>query len=1178
MKTSIKKSASTSTSGKYDEQSVGELWRQIVDYVSKQSLGRSKATLASELDEWIRSDLHLRRRADTLFDQQIGLGVQLRWNIAMDLLFKRHWEAEYESIKAGGMPREFLQLGTLESKEDAREDRLARYANDREYIDVLCAALSRMNADGYTRNLRRNYIDHRDFLVPIHGPRAVFAFRKFLSRGISPISSSGELVPEYPLTLWAQREEVLERVYGHLGLHDGREAANRTDAESMPASWRPIINVQMEGSPFDQCALAHKIMAKLESIQHQERPILLLPCSRLVPDHDFRGLDYLVYNIHAFLHQRPLSWTPPCYSPQDIPEKILEIRSALAKQPAIIVFVGYQPTRGASSNLRRLILDEPLVPLLSQILHPLVGVPGQPTEVRNLFATKFVVLSEGPMDVLEAYIDQEIEFPPPVMSQHYVDMLRVRAPDYEAATGLHESLDRMPVHPSEAVVMGYLQLRRTEDVSGYEFHRPLAELAKFDNADVLDQLVSTIAQQSESLDFFFLKVIACARTGMRRDTLVRCARMWDKATGGPSQADKERRLPDRDDVSIVAEEWFDEFLVRFSYILAQGIDEQVPEVYPGTHPYEYPEGADPLRGKPLHLIDGPREETSIDFRYGQIRDAVSRYMDIHSEKWERLLIHQILCSEALRQQLIVTRHAPAARKLALRSYRRLLEGVYHGFHSLPHIDDLALSRSWPHLPEGTFLPVDPVERFRFLYCTLIMGTLEDGSAYRLSRDWAADALKADLLVLAHNAFGDAGESDIASLAKVPVWHGDERISHQFPDLGKSHFDAMAVAANMLDDHEMWAAIEAGAQRCDIRPSWLDFGVLERAQIDLLAARLGPMGQAQKLCLKALESLGVSIDLFERAPWNETKDEKPAPVDPLGLEQFLDGVVLKIVHECTTQTDQQIAIDDDRLRAISACLVRLGELHYQAIEYGKGFAVWRSSMTAFAMLSTAWRLQERRSTMALEGAVYSLSPRGFRVLARALLECIRYLQIPKHRDLNLPRGLELTHLLARHARKALDEYTLRFSLYAPDVVSMLVLESRYARTVGAMNSDDVFSKHRVALEFLQRAEKRMADFEPRPRLQIRLLIERCATLRGLAAARRIAAGVHDQSGRLYLGLALLDVQQLDNLILSIFGRGIERDQKRMGEFWRKIVQRQRDLTLQEVQRYKHGQVIAVHERP
>lgn len=1142
-----RKRAISQGSGTPQERTIDELWQGVVEFV-----GRKPSARDFELDAWLRSEFRLRRIGSTIFDPEIGLGVQLRWNIALSLLAKTSTDPGFS------LPRAFPQLGTLDDSSGSAERKMAAIANDREKIDALCTVLSRTNQEAYSRNLRQKMIDHRDFLVPIHGPRAVFAFRRFLSKGISPISSSGELVPEHKLTLWTQREEALDRIYEYLGLNDTQESPS-VETPSALGTWQPIINVQMDGSPFDQCAVAHKIMGKLESIRHQERPILLLPCSRLVAEHDFRGVDFIVHNIHAFLHQRQLSWTPPSYSPQAIPEKILEIRSALAKQPAIIVFVGYQPMWGPSASLRRLILDEPLVPLLSHILHPLVGLPDQPTEVSNLLATKFVVLSEGPMDVLNAYIGQEIEFPASIRPHHYADMLKKNAPIYADSEQLRESLDRMAVHPNEAVVMGYLQLIHVERAAEHEFHRSMADLARYDNADVLEALVVTVKQFAQPLDFLVLTIIACARTGMRRDTLVRCLLMWDEAVRSTGDGGN-HQLPRRSEICGVTEEWFDDFLDRFEFIVAGGIDEQLPEVFPGTHPYEYPEGVNPLRGASLHFIDSPPCATSIDFRYGQIRDSFIHYIGTHASRWERPLIHEILCSEALRQQLIVTRHTPLPRKLALRSYRRLLEAIFHGFHSLPAVDDLEASKAWPHLPERTVLPVDAIERFRFLYCTLIMDTLEDGAAYRLSRDWAADALKADLLVLAHNAFKVTESMGVATLAEAPEWHRDERMAGLFRGLARQHYEAAAVAANLLDDLQMWPAIENGARACDIQGSWLEFGVLERAQIDLAAAKLGPTGQVQKMCVKVLESLGLDISMFDSSPWNMAVPGSP-PLLPAVLENYFTYVARAILRKCGP--------DLERLRAVSACLVRLAELHYQTIEYEKGHARWQESMTAVGMLSVAWQLQDHRSQASDGGVKYSLSPSGFRVLARALLECVRYLQTPKHNEKKPPGGLDLSRYLARYARKTLDVYALRYSLFAPDAVSMLILESRYARTVGALNADDVVARHRVALEFLQRAEKRMGDFELRPRLQTRLLIERCATLRGLAAAWRMRSSPSDTLARLYLGLALLDVQQLNNLVQSVFGRGTERVEKRIGDFWRRTVERQRALTIEEAQRHQHA---------
>ncbi len=187
----------------------------------------------------------------------------------------------------------------------------------------------------------------------------------------------------------------------------------------------------------------------------------------------------------------------------------------------------------------------------------------------------------------------------------------------------------------------------------------------------------------------------------------------------------------------------------------------------------------------------------------------------------------------------------------------------------------------------------------------------------------------------------------------------------------------------------------------------------------------------------------------------------------------------------------------------------------------------------------------------------------RTLARVGLEAIALLRDYRLMSTHKRQEAHLFSLyLAGVIRQALDWYTLNYSSNAPDVVLMQLLEAQYTRIAGGLDDEDhgegsMLLRTRTAPSFITTAEQHLMSFRFRPVLRLRLLMERCASLRAAAAAEKKAdprnalRGI-DRAQRL-CQLAEYDAQQFENLVEAMFPAANEK--VKYGVFWRCIADRE-----------------------
>lgn len=1148
----------------YDEVFVADLWTTLCQAIAK-----------GETAEDVVNRRKLSRLPGMFWDPKIGLGLQLRWNLARAALRRRVGELHLfsatgsEIIQHVGPFQEdffalkYLKSGSNKSDHDAsqgRKETLARQVSDPEVIGRLCELLSRRYGATYQRSLGAPTLAVECFMTPVHAPDAPRAFLRFLRTGEIPLANDCSRVTYVKYLESSARDVKFKTALDRL-----------TDPSALP-----IQGIAMPGSPSGQCAVAHELMRRLALRAKESRPILLLPCGRQFRNSHYCGLSFLVHNLLAFLEQRPLTDEAPSLSTGELQVAMHRIREHLCRRAIIVILVGYEVTRGLQPSLRRAIRDEPLAQLLPYMIQPKVGDIDAPTIIHGGFnETRWVVFSDEPLDLLEPYREPTIEMPGPLVEQAE-EIVTMFTDDQRHIRSLVDMSNASPIPLSEAKICTALQLLELR-AGTHEETLSLEEFVGQGGNRLLTLFAESVRRSANPIEAAALHLLALAGSGLRYTTLWHCLNEW-------AHADHELRKVACSHLPTLnqAVNWFNQILRKYRLVVYDGIDEAEPSLDPLTHPFEYAtQGVASGLQQELAAFDrregrGAYVHKSLDFRFVELRETLSDDIRRHSAPWYACSLHRVLATEALRQYGLLLRHEPPEYRMGLRDERRALEGLYHGLLSLPSRPEVVKRAKLSSYagPQVTLLS-EPLEAFQFLRSVVFARLLERRDQYRLSLEWAADDIKLDILELFHQAFSELPSAP-RGFDKVPVWKL-EPLLPEFDAIFREHAQSVAVAAYGANDGARWdgfyamiSGLEAGGD---------DTLRLSRINFDMALLRIGPLSQeTADLAELPLKTLNIDWRRFAAGPWQSPASSKVLEVPSAGiLNDYLVKLVDEVVKAAVTTfakaenvVNEQAA--EDAVATISALqwsevsdwLMRLGELRYQHAQLvvrENDVLRWQRTMECFALTFVAARVRAISLRFNALAATSHLSARGSRLSVRAILDLIRLLARTQKEH---PHRSSLRNFLVVEARSILDAYALTRGHCAMDCVGMLILESRYARVVGAEGSHRAM-RHRIALEFLEEAEARLLPMRTRHRLWLRYLIEHCSVLRGLARDAASKPPNLPLATRL-LHLAMFDVGQLERIVAAAYPmQSKQTDSMRaLAGAWHESAKRQRTLTLQAAQ--------------
>jgi hypothetical protein len=1112
---------------RYDRTLIAALWMDLLSERRAKTL--AKGDVCPGL---VNHRFDIRRQRRSLYEESIGLGMQLRFNLALELLDSLGTDEEAKTLRENlGLTREFHQLGTPPS---ACTLHFFEHVEAQAVIINLCSLLDQKFRPAYEWLGPSYSLTPAIFTTPFHGDEAIEDFIHLLTIGERHRTGTGHLslMQDNHRFVEAGREDFEDKLFQQLMHKNGG---------------RPIQCITAPGAPTGLKALARHLAltfpAKLNLTTEYDpgrraRDIYVIPCARWIRPATSRGLEYLVHHVAALLAGNPTGGRMPDMSEAELEQGIGTIRAALAERPTILIFVGFEAVTGPLSNLQHAIIDAPLVELLSHLSRPLLGKSDAPYEVGNFEWTYFLVLGLSPLDSLVEY--QQGVLPLPLLeNKDLVDVLEESG--HTCVKEIRSCLDTLVTHISEAEVSLFEQIRLIEQARGLPAAEPFEDMVRYGLQKLTERFIDLLDSPRHRLAQAMVLLIALSITGMRRITLMRCLLLWQKAF--PDF----RCDPALEEAPQTTESWanlFDTWLPAFSPLLRAGPGQPWRELDPREHPFEYPDSVS------FNLASESSEwwKESIDFIHTDIKHKIAEYLATSKYAALAIGIHDIIGQEALRQHTLVLRHTPPADLLTKRSYRRGLLALYHGLVALPLA--FAVGKDF-HFPELTGLPHQvastPAEWFQFLYCGLFHRLLGDKSSDRMSYEWGADAIRLEVVLFAQDKFLDVLHMD----SDLKLLISREMLNRHFAD--------MAMACVRVGNNERWTQIRGwlkehveGMERDRQAFS----SIAEQVLLHMEMVTEGPFSyDSAGACTELLQKFGISARTFHHPPW----------LGKSGLAELPSVAEFSIQVEIIVE--RMANVPQEQLQHVVSLLFLFGLMHNELCESKIGPSEFSAArLLGYLLPMIAARRAWGRSFHAnsFEAAPYLMAD-GLRTLARLGLEILRKTQMllqKRGRDSSAPIGAEeLLVYLTTEVRDCLDEYTRDYYFHESERTHMLILESRFARTAYRLQCvqeyvqskssiiiDSVWvldatgqldiNRHKVALDFLTKADQCLLRFHPSHSLRLRLLSERSSALRGLAylQLKRVAGSSLVESeiqkikhvARRLANLAALEVEQMEGI--------------------------------------------------
>jgi len=1077
------------------------------------------------------------RTPDSMRDPEFGLGLAFRWYLLALSLFvanikgkKAPETAEFHRFCAHlsqkkmdleGQYKDLIQFGYVNNNQATKYKKMGDSAEEtyrsRSNLQMLCEEHATLYPDIGLTPAR--------FMAKLTGPHAFERFYLLITKGIPCPESSTELV--------ANVEYYSERV-----LIDGKDPMDELLAKlSDEHGNRPILPAYLTGGGQGIRAIACALSERL-SRDPAERPHLLIPISGLEAPHDRRrDVEYVADTIlHWLFGEKLLNYSananvPDRYTSDEYPlvsdrviQKLFWARDLIGKTGGvIIIFTGHEPVTGPYRNLVRAIRrTPPLQQVLDILVHPSIAGESPELALHSYRNTDFVVLSSAPMDMLSTYRREDIKFGQPVSSygpailKSYIDAANMRMFDNHinaAARGVAKHS-----FPQNDIVEGFSDRDGgPEEVFLAAVFQKLELCAKsapsalnVDFSKGVDLIAGMMDEVKSELDLLRLSFIALSESGVKKESLEFWTRSWIVAVAesGGYLTERLKRycgMPSLERRETDTADSIDEFLVRYRHILALTMDELGgASIKSADHPYvypSYPTGAatffEEMQDSPDPILNPTR---SIVFMYQAVRNEVLKRIGRKPDQpWNLPLMREIIASDALRQHLIQRRMWEPWQSAGSKSLRRAWECLYHGFLSLPPKPELAASKTWPRAKWPAGFESSPQELFGNLYQTLFREMLDGNTTYRLSRHLAVDAVRLDIARLAQSAFSGTDHEEAVSFDQVPCWHDMEGIAGSQP-VEEFMIDHLVVAA--MSARRMGMNVGQDGLQIVEQLEKFESPDLKPAILARIRKTIADFEYENKDHLKENSSTAL-LSCRERL---EALSFNTRLIDGLLEQDFVANVAnhaaFSLSVECAGQYLLEHASAANASKDVTDWLTRYADLLYahsqvhlntREVRGGYALAAFTATLIAKQILISS---QKGGKPLPIH-----LTPLGLRTMIRSGLELIRLI-----RTHAIKRGqckIDRLTRLQQEIRGAMDYYALKYSGFAPDQVSMLLLESRFARTVGgtasfSKNNEESpqsdFIKNTVAANYLRRAEVRMYGFGFRPRLRIRFLLEQCAVLR------------------------------------------------------------------------------------
>ncbi len=950
----------------------------------------------------------------------------------------------------------------------------------------------------------------------VEGDKAIDDVDTWLRTGQLPLRTQISLLPETPFETSRDRRMRL------------RETLNFISSPTL----KPILTIAGDGMSEGLRAFALQLVKDLKDAG-ETRPVVYLPASRNPLTNDKVSYPQLVAYLRAFYARERITEALPATSADALRLDLEAIRGAMTREASIIILDGWSGFTGGLTRLGSAMIDDGLVTLIEEIIHPCRGVRAGLTDPAEFTRNRIIVLAATETQVLDAFAQPGAKsLPPPEAGEPMRRIAKLQTRSVVMA-GLAKDMvhDRTDV---SLALMDFLT-RGLDEATAAPLRATLLGGEKTLVPEVLRKL------STKPLAFLIVGLAVLMPDGIRLTTIARITRTW-MATQARASLGGPWPTPETFDIETLAGE-LDVVVDWLGPLLSLGQDAPISGLDDRDYPRERLEfGVDLDQISPDHRY--------LDFTAPRLRPLFADRLTAEVEDRPAIArLHRLLAEDMLAQYNRIARHGDWRDANDVRFYRRLIQALYHGFCSLargPSEVDLGLKAL-----SAAALPTDPTIAYLRLYAVHYRALLEAPPEWNLSRSLGRDDVKTDLIKLMLNLDGprpwERLEHRESLVVRKPIFlskplrgaadpvaiaRGQRTIfADQMASLAKAALrnndlptcdSALKEGLNFVEDWLSSAhpggelaeeASEARGAYLGLAKTKIDFALVSSAN-----ARLGHvLNEARTYLVEGFGFRAAWLKLLDDAVLSLTARTKRSDgvEDPKGAGSFPDAA-REILDAFARVVGEQSSED---LSAWSDLMGLMAEIHVLAGEHRDAPTNERTQeiLKAYLLLTAADRLRRGAFDGAPLKRDFHLNAHSTRVLVRA---CLQLIKLGRQKGSSVP--VETTDYLVSQTRRQLDilgRYVARFSTEKP---SLLILEAAFARQAGTTPKVDLA----IAERLLSEADDLMRAVTHRPRVRLRLMRERAKVYRGLARVETDLA-----VKQAYVDLTYLEIWRLELLAES-----------------------------------------------
>lgn len=807
--------------------------------------------------------------------------------------------------------------------------------------------------------------------------------------------------------------------------------------------------------------------------------------------------------ILAFTERRSMIDAEPVPVGSKEVEAINAIRLALAKDPAIFLFDGHAVNLPTMPDLEAVITGAPLPDIVRQIVHPRTSPECEPGISDNLRKTRAVILSSHAFPE-NAFLESTLH-------------IRMKSPPTSAYTDIFEQLDLENADLIRDKLNGDMPAFDETSIALFDAllsYRPDAKISlMLRRADTLATELMAELRANHSVAFLLLHLSSTLFGPLRRSTALKLARQHVELvteTGSNEYSVGETQL--------ISEGDLDEAAQLLNAILITSPDTHSPELDSEAHPGEELAGNIQDDANP----GAHAEELCYEFRSPSLRKAIRKALLAEMSARSIAFSHRLLAEEALKQYAIILRHSAEMDVSSIRFHGRLLQAMYHALlATAANPADIDVLKA----THALVLPPDPTDAFTTALFRIYMGGLEAPPNWTLSREFGAERIRRDFLLLALNSAPGAG------LTKLELKIlGEQTLGIETPDwFAKTGARAelaikellLNFARSAMHIHDLDPALEAMNQTRNLALNCedIDLGEVDKLETDLELIRDDLPGARARVEATLDSTLDKSIsseldEIVESLAGIAREDAAGA------LESAIFALAQKFYIACSSKKGQ---LNTAALLDAADHLNRLAEVEAQVADHQTAVSEAEFAREGFLRAFIGFSVVN-----CMLGEVFSDNPvapirythaHSSRIFIRVCVVLQRYASSKECEEFGVPFA-EYFQIAARQESNTLSRDVHR---HPTERAALLILEAVFYRTT--IGGDEARAK-----KMLQDADLHMVRGADRVRLRARYYFERLKTGRQLAKAA-LENGQKDLAGA-YLKDAQYDKDRLEMITRAL----------------------------------------------